>query len=218
MGVIAYLNWKKGIKLINSNAYLNNVKLTNENDPLEFSIDDVCKLLKNGKVIGLYTGNGEAGPRALGHRSLLANPTIKKMKRIVSIDIKGREWYRPLAPIVLETEMEDLFEDYQRSEIMKYMLYEFKVKDRVKNLIPAVVHIDGTSRAQIVMKNDPDLVLVSEMFQTMSNEYNIPCLINTSFNTAGEPIVHTKEEAISTPKAMRLNGVILDNHYIHLRD
>lgn len=179
----------------------------------DFSIDKVCSMLADGKVIGVCTGNAEAGPRALGHRSLLAIPTTTEIRDYVSMTLKQREWYRPLAPIVLESQMERLFEDYVPNPAMYYMLYEFNVKPSMSKKIPAVTHVDGSARGQIVRENDPDLELIVEILRTMKDDYDIPCLINTSFNRRGEPIVHTHHDALECAKRMGLAAVILDNEF-----
>jgi len=104
LGVVAFLNWKKGNNISNSlSPYLNNYGLERESYCPNYSIDEVCKDLSKGAVIGVCWGDAEVGPRALGHRSILANPCLKHMKELVSMQIKKREWYRPLAPVVLES-------------------------------------------------------------------------------------------------------------------
>jgi len=199
------------------NPFLNNLLLDDYNFNPNFSIDDICREISEDKVIGISTGFAEAGPRALGHRSLIANPSSKKMGSYVSEIIKKREWYRPVAPIVLENLIDELFVDYLPNPTMYFMLYDFKVKEEMKDKIPAVVHVDGTSRAQIVKENDPNLSLIIEILKTMNEKYNIKCLINTSFNAAGEPIVHTMKDSLNSAKNMGLDGIILNNDYYKIR-
>ena len=210
LGAVSYLNWKQREEIRTSSPYLNNFHLDPwEFDP-EFSIDEVCQLLDSGAVIGVCTGAGEAGPRALGHRSILAIPEEKMFKK-VSMELKGREWYRPLAPIVLERNTFKIFENSKVSSFAKYMLQEFTVKEEYRRKIPAVVHVDGTSRPQIVDSEDPELSLITAILQKMDDEYGYPCLINTSFNSADEPIIHSKDDAQKSAKKMGLDALILDN-------
>ncbi|PWI47104.1 hypothetical protein CEE45_13275 [Candidatus Heimdallarchaeota archaeon B3_Heim] len=218
LGVVAFLYWKRGNEISNSlNPYLNNYGLERESYSPNYSIDKVCKDLSKGAVIGVCWGDAEAGPRALGHRSILANPCLKHMKDLVSMQIKKREWYRPLAPVVLESELENLFQDYICSQLMNYMLYEFQVKEQIREKIPAVIHCDGTSRAQVVPDENVEQRMLIDILKTMRDDFDIPCLINTSFNMAGEPIVHTKQDALNSAQNLGLDGVILGNEYITLR-
>ena len=218
LGVVAFLNWKKGNNISNSlSPYLNNYGLEIELYSPNYSIDDVCKDLSKGAVIGVCWGDAEAGPRALGHRSILANPCLKHMKEFVSMQIKRREWYRPLAPVVLESELENLFQDYTCSQLMNYMLYEFQVKEHIREKIPAVIHCDGTSRAQVVPDENVEQQIIIDILKTMRDDFDIPCLVNTSFNMAGEPIVHTKQDTLYSAQNMGLDRVILGNEYIILR-
>jgi len=218
IGAASYVNWRNGKSLDIHNPFMNNWNIEPYQYNPEFSIEKLCRQLANDRVIGICVGNAEAGPRALGHRSILANPSRIRMRDYVSRVIKKREWYRPLAPIVLESEMENIFYDYSPNHLMKYMLYDFKVKNKVREKIPAVIHADGSARAQIVYEKDKTLMLISEILHIMRDKYSIPCLINTSFNTAGQPIVHQKMEALETGKKMGLDGIVMDNEYINLRD
>lgn len=217
LGVVCFLAWKEKQKIRLHDVFLNNYGSNEYSYDPTFSVDEVCKDLANGFVTGIWVGFGEAGPRALGHRSILAHPGKKGMQEYVSRQLKGREWYRPLAPIVLESELDTIFEDYIPSPLMYFMLYEFKVKEKMKKDISAVVHVDGTARAQVVRSDDKALRLVAEILTNMSNQHNIPCLINTSFNMAGEPIVHTKKDALISARKMGLDRLVLGNEYICLR-
>ena len=217
LGVISYMAWKRGETIKKQDPFLNNYGLEVPNYNPNFSIDEVCRNIAKGSVIGVCSGFGEAGPRALGHRSILANACISSMKKYVSLELKKREWYRPLAPIVLESEIDELFESFIPNPLMKYMLYEFQVKNRQREKISAATHYDGTARAQVISADDPAQKLMIEILETMRDIYDVPCLINTSFNMSGYPIVHTEGDALDTAKKMGLDGVILNNNYIILR-
>lgn len=159
-----------------------------------------------------YEGRTESGPRALGHRSILADPRTIESKDILNI-IKQREWWRPVAPIVLAEKCSDWFIDSFES---KYMLNNFSIYGDMQKYIPAVSHIDGTSRVQTVIKNENTLYCVLEAFYKSTG---IPILCNTSLNDKNEPIIDDVNQAINFAlrkniKVMYVNGkrIKLKNH------
>jgi len=165
-----------------------------------FVIDDETELigvtanyLNDNKVIGWYQGGSEIGPRALGNRSILSTPKNSWMKEYINNDIKRREWYRPFAPSVLYEKQSEIFD---LNTYSPYMLVTTTVKKKWKDLIPAVVHIDGTSRYQSVTEeNNPRYYKLIKQFQNVSG---IPLVLNTSFNGKDEPIVETPLDAINS--------------------
>ncbi|MDB9519970.1 carbamoyltransferase C-terminal domain-containing protein [Roseofilum reptotaenium CS-1145] len=162
-----------------------------ENSPISDSIyKKLTELMLNGKVVAWHMGRSETGPRALGHRSLLAIPTTMELKTIVSEKIKKREWFRPVAPVVLEEYASDWF-DVQYSS--PYMSFTAKAKPKTKELAPAIVHADGTSRIQTLSRShNPELhELISRIYEING----IPILMNTSLNCAGFPICDTEEHS-----------------------
>ena len=152
----------------------------------------VAKLLNEGKVVCNFQGKAEVGPRALGNRSILANPTKKETLDRVN-KIKGREYWRPLAPSVLE---EDYFEVVDSKVHSPYMLMACQVKEDYKDKIPAVVHVDGSCRPQTIYKS------TNPIFHNIVLEFKkitgIPVILNTSFNLNYEPIVNSPKDAIKT--------------------
>ncbi|MDD5130357.1 MAG: carbamoyltransferase [Candidatus Omnitrophica bacterium] len=166
--------------------------IENENQLIELTAD----ALSEGKVVGWFQGRGEWGPRALGNRSILADPRDEKMKDTLNIKIKFREPFRPFAPTVLAEEADRLFElNGRASEYpFRFMLYTVLVKE--KEQIPAATHIDGTSRIQIIRRQDNPLYyrLIEKFYQ----KTKIPALLNTSFNLKGEPIVNSPQDAFNT--------------------
>ena len=172
-------------------------------------LDLIVNALILQKVVGWFQGRFEWGPRALGNRSILADPRQEKMKDIVNIKIKFREPFRPFAPSILIDKAEDLFEinNLQQHYPLRFMLYTLQVKD--KNLIPAVTHIDGSSRVQVVLKetNLRYYNLIEKFYQNTG----IAGLLNTSFNLKGEPIVNSPQDALNTFLKSEMDMLVLRN-------
>lgn len=173
---------------------------------------DVCKtaakLLAENKVIGWFQGRMEVGPRALGNRSILANPLIKSNWKRVNI-IKGRELWRPLAPSILDEHKEEYFENAVYSP---FMLIALQVKKDKRAIIPAIVHVDGSARPQTVSKN-----INRKFWNLISHFYKltgVPVILNTSFNGPGEPIVCHPQDAIKMFYNSNLEYLIIGNFVI----
>tara|TARA_Y100000590_G_scaffold413387_1_gene509177 strand:+ start:657 stop:2357 length:1701 start_codon:yes stop_codon:yes gene_type:complete len=163
-----------------------NIKYDELDDAL--TIEKCAKLISEGNVVGWYQGKMEWGPRALGNRSILADPRREEMKDILNEKIKHRESFRPFAPSILEEHYSEYFDIDIPSP---YMLMVAPVKKPDK--IPAVTHVDGTGRVQTVSKNSNPLyhTLISKFHELTG----VPVIINTSMNVRGEPIVNTPEQA-----------------------
>jgi len=147
--------------------------------------------ISEGKIIGWFQGGAECGPRALGNRSILADPRIPEMKDIINNRVKFREAFRPFAPSVLWEYQREYFDLDIPSP---YMLIIADIWPRMRNVIPAVTHADGTGRLQTVMKElNPQYHKLISAFYTITG---VPVVLNTSFNVKGEPIVETPEDAI----------------------
>lgn len=172
-------------------------------------LDAVVDALISGKIIGWFQGRFEWGPRALGNRSILADPRQEGMKDTVNIKIKFREPFRPFAPSVLFEKSEELFElnNPQVHYPLRFMLYTVPVKR--KDLIPAVTHADGSSRIQLVDKqtNPRYYRLIKRFYQ----KTGVSALLNTSFNLKGEPIVNNPQEAFNTFSKSEMDMLILGN-------
>jgi carbamoyltransferase len=156
--------------------------------------DDVAEAAANviagDGVVAWFQGRSEYGPRALGHRSLLANPTrAENLERLN--DIKGREQFRPVAPMVLEERAAEIFEGPLPSP---YMLFTHTVKEAWRGRIPAVVHVDGTARIQTVDRAQEPLV--ARMLDAFERQTGVPVVVNTSLNTAGRPMVDDPRDAL----------------------
>jgi carbamoyltransferase len=158
-----------------------------------FDIDDahVIQLLLDQKVVSVYGGRAEAGRRALGNRSIIADPRDADMKSTINLKVKHRETFRPFAPSILRECVSEWFEHDIDSP---YMGFAIKVKEEKRPLIPAVVHVDGTARLQTVTaKGNPWYHNFLRLWYEASG---VPILLNTSFNDR-EPIVETPDDAIA---------------------
>lgn len=176
--------------------------------------NDLCKIIAteiyNNKIIGFFTGRSEIGPRALCHRSLLANAAWSGMKDYLNEKVKHRENFRPFAPVVMEEFEQQYFNIKQDSP---YMLLAPTVVTKYAPQIPSVVHIDQTARVQSVNKNNnPFIYQVIKYFYEISG---VPVLLNTSFNDNGEPIVETPQDAINTFLSTKIDILVLENFLIY---
>jgi len=172
----------------------------------------LVEALKNGKVIGWYQGRCEWGPRALGNRSILADPRNPKMKEIVNVKIKFREPFRPFAPSVLEEDIKEIFDIDKEQYPHRFMLMTHMVKDEKRKIIPAVTHVDGSSRLQSVKKKyNPRYWQLLNHFK---KETGVGVVLNTSFNLRGEPIVNSPKDAIKTFLNSGIDILVLENFLI----
>ncbi|MFJ9826750.1 carbamoyltransferase [Streptomyces sp. NPDC101160] len=174
-------------------------------------VEQVAKLLTEKVVIGWFEGRVEHGPRALGHRSILANPGFDDIKDIINTRVKHREPFRPFAPLVLEEQAPEIF-DMGRKTSSPHMTFVFPVRDAYKDRIPGAVHVDGTSRIQTLTdEGTPRLTALLRRFIELTGT---PCLINTSFNVAGEPIVCSPVDALNCFMGTEIDYLVLGNHLI----
>ena len=185
------------------------------------SFDDEEKLLKSvaaqlhqGRVIGWHQGRFEWGPRALGQRSILADPRREEMKDIVNIKIKFREPFRPFAPSVLAERAEEFFELEHAAtrDPARFMLLVAPVRESAKSLLPAITHADGTARLQTVFEDCSPRY--HRLIETFGQQSGVPVLLNTSFNLRGEPIVDTPAQAFATFCNSGLDALVIGNHLI----
>lgn len=157
----------------------------------EVNIDDVVDLLVQGHVVALYQGRAEAGPRALGNRSLLMDPRISNGKEVMNV-IKKREYFRPFACSILKEKVNEWF-DMKGIEESPFMSYAVQTLPLKVQQIKSVIHLDNTCRIQTVTKKD------NKVLYSLLNKFylktNVPILMNTSFNLAGEPLVETPQDA-----------------------
>lgn len=175
--------------------------------------EDICRetarLLAERQVIGWFQGGSEFGPRALGNRSLLADPRQADMKDILNRRVKHRQSFRPFAPIVLAERAREVFEGEEDSP---FMLIAKRVRPEWQKRIPAVVHVDGTARVQTVREaTNPLLYRLLREFEALTG---VPVLINTSFNVKGEPIVETPHDAMICFLTTGIDNLVLHDTLI----
>ncbi len=174
-------------------------------------INVIINLIKDNKILAWFQGGSEFGPRALGHRSIVCLPNEKIMGTIVN-NIKHRENWRPLAPIIPEELFENVIETNGNLSLYEHMLRKSYIKDGYKQLLKAVCHIDGSTRPQILKKEyNPKLYnVIMELYK----QTGIPALINTSFNNAGMPIVETPNDAMMYFTHSNIDVMVWDGEYI----
>ena len=176
---------------------------------------EVARLLAEGNVIGWFQGNAEWGPRALGNRSILADPTRADMKKIVNERIKFREPFRPFAPAVLIEEVYKYFECPElrdRTSPEYFMLAVHQVLPAFRAVLPAITHADGTARLQVVdATSNPVFYNLLKAFKALRG---VGVLMNTSYNLKGEPIVDTPADALRTFSYSGLDYVVLNNRIV----
>lgn len=161
-------------------------------------LDRVVDRLTQSRVVGWYRGRFEWGPRALGHRSILADPRSAEMKKIINTKIKFRESFRPFAPVVLEERAAEYFElpSLERHYPARFMLLVTPIPEGKWDQIQAVCHVGGTGRLQTIRREwNPSYYRVVEKFGEATG---VPVLLNTSYNRRGEPIANTPQDALNT--------------------
>lgn len=165
--------------------------------------DEVVSRLLDQQIGAIFQGKAEMGARALGNRSIMFDPRVPDGKDIVN-RVKRREWYRPFAASILEEHAHEWFK-MGRVKTSPWMLYALPtIPDQAKK-IPAVVHIDNTCRAQTV--NPSQNLHWYELIKAFHEKTEVPLLLNTSFNLGGEPLVHTKDDALDTLRRSELDFV-----------
>jgi carbamoyltransferase len=180
------------------------VRLVSTATPSPDICKETAKILADGNIIGWFQGRSEFGPRALGNRSILADPRKAEMKDILNSRVKFRQPFRPFAPIVLKERADEIFLGPGESP---YMLMAKHVAPEWKDKIPAIVHVDGTARVQTVAEDEnPMLYRLLKEFDALTG---VPVLVNTSFNIKGEPIVETPEDAMQCFLGTGIDHLIL---------
>ena len=164
-------------------------------------------MIAEGLIVGWVQGGAEFGPRALGHRSILADPRTVASKERLDRDIKRREWFRPYAPSVLAERADEYFEMLGPSP---YMLLAVNTRPEMRGVVPGVVHVDGSARVQTVEREiEP---LYHRLISRFDELTGVPLVLNTSFNGYGEPMVETAEDALSAMQTMGLDALAVGDY------
>lgn len=176
-------------------------------------VNRTAELIASNNVVGWFHGRMEWGPRALGTRSILSNPTNKKMQEILNLKVKHREKFRPFAPVVCFDDAKDYFNtDKPLPEITDFMLMVYPIKKKWREKIPAVTHIDGSGRLQTIRKEQNRKYY--DLIKTFGRITGIPILINTSFNIRGEPIVCSPFDAYRCMMGTGIDCLVMGNFLI----
>lgn len=170
--------------------------------------EDTAAVLADNGIVAWFQGRSEFGPRALGNRSLLADPRhAHNVERLN--DVKGREQFRPVAPMVLADRAAEIFEGPLPSP---YMLFTHRVRDEWRDRIPGVVHVDGTARIQTV--DEAQHPLLARLLRTFEARTGVPVLVNTSLNTAGRPMVDDPRDALECFGSAPIDVLALGGHVV----
>lgn len=169
-------------------------------------IDRVSSLLSEGRIVGWMRGRAEFGPRALGHRSILADPRRDEMKDRLNSRVKFREEFRPFAPSILDEYGPEYFENYQPS---RYMERTLRFRPEKAQVVPAVVHVDGTGRVQSV-KREWDAVFY-DLIRAFFEKTGVPIILNTSLNVMGRPIAHSVEDALGIFWTTGVDALVMED-------
>lgn len=172
-------------------------------------IGKTADLLALGRIVGWFQGRAEFGPRALGNRSILADPRPAQMRDFLNARIKRREGFRPFAPAILFEARHEYFDGSHESP---FMLLVENVRPNRRTELGAVTHVDGSARVQDVKRNGNPLF--HDLISEFGRRTGTPVVLNTSFNVRGEPIVNTPAEAIRGFLDMGLDALVLGNYLL----
>jgi carbamoyltransferase len=175
-------------------------------------VDSLVKLLESGRVVGLYQGRSESGPRALGNRTILADPRHPNIQSFINQRVKGREWFRPLAPIVLHELASQIFNIDGPAPFMQFAA---DVRPEYRSYLPAITHVDGTARLQTVEESStPILHSLLKAFQAKTG---CPVLLNTSLNGPGQPLAESPQDAVECLRATDMHALTMPPYLIRKR-
>ncbi|MFN6962564.1 MAG: carbamoyltransferase [Pyrinomonadaceae bacterium] len=209
--VMRHAYWGPGFTNDECRAALDEAGLKYETLPDDELLPRLARMISEGAIVGWFNGRMELGPRALGARSFLADPRRSDMREILNHKVKLREWFRPLAPSMQEEHGRDVFGVEHHDP---FMITVIQVAEEYKDKIPAVVHVDGSARPQMVSREtNPRYWRLIDEFKKITG---IPMLLNTSFNVQ-EPIVCTPHDAVNTFRSANFDALVLENNLV-IRD
>jgi len=224
LGAAALLEFLKLGKVKKHTPFLNSLYLDRHNKGSTISVPEsvverICYDISKGLVVGVCIGYGEIGPRALGHRSIIGKPDDKLIKVRISENIKRREWYRPVAVSMLKEIAEKVSEEnIDDSELWRYMLGAYHIREEYRDKFSGSIHVDGTIRIHAVSKNDAELGYFYKILNTLYSKYDIWGVINTSLNIRGEPIIHdcSKDNILEYSRSIGLDAVLTPQGYFYM--
>ncbi len=176
------------------------------------NLDKVVDNLIKGKILGVARERSEHGPRALGNRSILCNPSIKDMKDILNHKVKHRESYRPFAPVV---RLEDLNKFFDWELPSEHMNFSPLVREEWRDKLASITHIDNTARVQTVTKDQNNFLY--ELLSLLDQKNGVGVLLNTSFNVAGKPILNSAKDAFNIFENSQMDNLLIENIYLEKR-
>lgn len=179
-----------------------------ETDITDVTYEDVVNLLRSKNIVSMFQGRSENGPRALGNRSILFDPTFKDGKDYVN-QVKNREYFRPFAATVMQEHAKDWF-NLRGMEESPSMMYAVNCKEGVEDKVPSVIHVDNTCRIQTVTEDQNEHFY--NLIETFHKQTGVPMLFNTSFNLGGDPLVETLEDAVDTLKRSDIEYLYLPEY------
>ena len=186
-----------------------NIKFSEFNDEREL-IRKTAELVYADKIVAWFQGRMEWGPRALGSRSLLANPLNPDMKDILNHRVKHREGFRPFAPVICADDVHKYFEcGSPIPEPAKFMLMVYPVKKEWRRRLPSITHVNGSGRLQVIDRERN--YLYYDLIKEFGRLSGVPILINTSFNIRGEPIVRSPEDALNCVRGTGIDYLVIEN-------
>ncbi|MHA1851691.1 MAG: carbamoyltransferase C-terminal domain-containing protein [Candidatus Thorarchaeota archaeon] len=210
LGAAAWIEFLDHGRLDIHSPFLNKFDLTIEEEPLS-DMDEIKRMIISEKIIGTVNGYAEIGPRALGHRSLISLANSNEIKVRLSEGVKGREWYRPIAPILCEEAAREVLEGVALgSNLSPFMLGAYELNNGYQEEMKAVLHGNNLVRSQIVKPTDSDNKWAHRLLSELWNEHGIPGLINTSFNGSGEPLIHYPDDAKKAVERLGIDGVVIN--------
>jgi carbamoyltransferase len=176
--------------------------------PGEPLLKEVAALIYSGAVVSWYQGRMEFGPRALGNRSILADPTVPDMREHLNAVVKQREEFRPFAPAVTAEDAGEYFEiEPGQESTYRHMLFVTQVREKYRDLLPSITHVDGSARVQVVERESAPRF--HALIRQLGDDHGTPVILNTSFNLKGQPIVRTPLEAVATYARSALDALAI---------
>lgn len=197
-----------GIPILDKPLLMSRCEENHKAKPLNFSA--LVNDLINGKIIGIVRGNSEHGPRALGNRSIICNPTFENMKDTLNFKVKNREWYRPFAPVV---RLEDVSTYFEFEGESRWMCFCPKVKNEWRDKLVSITHVDGTARVQTVTREQNEFLY--DLITEFKSKTGIGVLLNTSFNVNGKPILSSIQDALNVFYNTRLDNLLIEDYYFN---